>query len=325
MKRFVSVLLITAVLFSFNIFSFKASASSNVYGAGKVATSSTVLNVRSSPSSTSAIKGKLNRNAYVTLISKTNNFWYVRYGESLYGYCHGDYIDVISTDVKTVKTTQGRLRVRATASLSSTVKDYLSSGATVTVLSHEGAFSKILYNGLKTGYVHSDYLKGTSSNTVNYPKISLGVPDFKQTDSRWANVTIGSSGQTIGRIGCATTALAMTESHRTGTTIYPHTMSKKLSYTSGGAVYWPSNYNVVTSSNGYHEIIYSVLKSGKPIIVGAKKANGSQHYVVVTGVADSNILSTSSFYINDPGSNTRTTLNQFFNNYPYFYKMLYAK
>ena len=325
MKRFVSVLLITAVLFSFNIFSFKASASSNVYGAGKVATSSTVLNVRSSPSSTSAIKGKLNRNAYVTLISKTNNFWYVRYGESLYGYCHGDYIDVISTDVKTVKTTQGRLRVRATASLSSTVKDYLSSGATVTVLSHEGAFSKILYNGLKTGYVHSDYLKGTSNNTVNYPKTSLSVPDFKQTDSRWANVTIGSSGQTIGRIGCATTALAMTESHRTGTTIYPHTMSKKLSYTSGGAVYWPSNYNVVTSSNGYLEIIYSVLKSGKPIIVGAKKANGSQHYVVVTGVADSNILSTSSFYINDPGSNTRTTLNQFFNDYPYFYKMLYAK
>lgn len=325
MKRFVSVLLITAVLFSFNIFSFKASASSNIHGAGKVATSSTVLNVRSSPSSTSAIKGKLNRNAYVTLISKTNNFWYVRYGESLYGYCHGDYIDVISTDVKTVKTTQGRLRVRATASLSSTVKDYLSSGATVTVLSHEGAFSKILYNGLKTGYVHSDYLKGTSSNTVNYPKTSLSVPDFKQTDSRWANVTIGYSGQTIGRIGCATTALAMTESHRTGTTIYPHTMSKKLSYTSGGAVYWPSNYNVVTSSNGYLEIIYSVLKSGKPIIVGAKKANGSQHYVVVTGVADSNILSTSSFYINDPGSNTRTTLNQFFNDYPYFYKMLYAK
>ena len=325
MKRLVSSLLVAIIILSLNVIPLNVSATNNIHGAGKVTTSSTVLNVRSSPSSTSAIKGKLNKNAYVTLVSKTNNFWYVRYGESLYGYCHGDYINVVSTDVKNVKTTQGRLRVRAAASLSSTVKDYLSSGATVTVLSYEGAFSKILYNGLKTGYVHSDYLKGTSSNTVNYPKISLNVPDFKQTDSRWANVTIGSSGQTIGRIGCATTALAMTESHRTGTTIYPHTMSKRLSYTSGGAVYWPTNYNVVTSSNGYLEKIYSVLKSGKPAIVGAKKADGSQHYVVVTGVADSNTLSTSSFYINDPGSNTRTTLNQFFNAYPYFYKMLYAK
>ncbi len=325
MKRFVSSLLVAVIILSLNVIPLNASATNNIYGAGRVTTSSTVLNVRSASSSTSSIKGKLNRNAYVTLISKTNNFWYVRYGESLYGYCHSDYINIVSTDVKAVKTTQGRLRVRATASLSSTVKDYLSSGATVTVLSREGAFSKILYNGLKTGYVHSDYLRGTSSSNVNYPKISLSVPDFKQTDSRWANVTIGSSGQTIGRIGCATTALAMTESHRTGTTIYPHTMSKKLSYTSGGAVYWPSNYNVITTGNGYLETIYSVLKSGKPIIVGAKKANGSQHYVVVTGVAETNTLSTSDFYINDPGSNTRTTLNQFFNTYPDFYKMLYAK
>ena len=325
LKRFVSALLVAIVILSLNILPLNASATNNIYGVGKVTTSSTVLNVRSAPSSTSAIKGKLNRNAYVTLISKNNNFWYVRYGESLYGYCHSDYITTVSSDVKTVKTSQGRLRVRALPSLNSTIKDYLSSGATVTVLSTDGAFSKILYNGLKTGYVHSDYLKSSGSSSVNYGKISLNVPNFKQTDSRWANVTIGSSGQTISRIGCATTALAMTESHRTGTTIYPHTMSKKLSYTSGGAVYWPTNYNVVTSSNGYLETIYSVLKSGKPVIVGAKKSDGSQHYVVVTGVADTNTLSTASFYINDPGSNTRVTLNQFFNAYPYFYKMLYAK
>ena len=62
---------------------------------------------------------------------------------------------------------------------------------------------------------------------------------------------------------------------------------------------------------------------GKPVIVGAKKSNGGQHYVVVTGVKATNTLTTSSFYINDPGSSTRTTLNQFFSAYPYFYKMLH--
>ena len=325
LKKALSVLLVTAVILSLNVFSPRVSASDAIYGAGKVTTSSTALNVRSTPSSSATIKGKLNKDAYVTLISKIGSFWYVRYGDSLYGYCHADYITTVSTDVRAIKTTQGRLRVRSSPSLTSTIKDYLTSGTYVTVLSTDGAFSKILYNGLKTGYVHSDYLKASGSSSVNYPKISLNVPSFKQTDSRWANVTLGSSGQTIGKIGCATTALAMTESYRTGATIYPDAMSKKLSYTSGGAVYWPSNYNIVTSSNGYLEVIYSALKSGKPVIVGAKRANGSQHYVVVTGVADTTTLSTSSFYINDPGSVSRVTLNQFFNSYPYFYKMLYSK
>ena len=86
MKRFVSSLLVAVIILSLNVIPLNASATNNIYGAGRVTTSSTVLNVRSAPSSTSSIKGKLNRNAYVTLISKTNNFWYVRYGESLYGY-----------------------------------------------------------------------------------------------------------------------------------------------------------------------------------------------------------------------------------------------
>ena len=142
-------------------------------------------------------------------------------------------------------------------------------------------------------------------------------------DAAYANVIIGNSGQSIAKIGCATTAIAMLESKRTNTTIYPHNMMKKLSYTSGGAVYWPSNYTQITSSSGYLTKIYNLLEQGKPVIVGAKNSNGGQHYVVVTGVKATNTLTTSSFYINDPGSNTRTTLNQFFSAYPYFYKMLH--
>ena len=307
-------------------FTVTANASSTVYGAGKVTTASTSLNVRKSASTSSSIITTLKRNSNVTLISKTGNFWYVRYSASGYGYCSADYITTVSTTVKTIKTSSGNLNVRSSASTSGTILTTLKSGTKVPVISTSNGWSKILYNGNKTGYVSSAYLtNATSGNTAtSYKAISLsGVPNFKQTDSRWANVTLGSSGQSIAKIGCATTAIAMLESKRTGTTIYPHNMAKKLSYTSGGAVYWPSYYTQITSSSGYLKKIYDLLEDGKPVIVGAKKSNGSQHYVVVTGVKATNTLTTSAFYINDPGSNTRTTLNQFFSAYPYFYKMLY--
>ena len=324
MRKSTSVLLTIIMCLSVFIYSPKAVAATNIKGAGKVTTVSTALNVRSSASKTASIKTTLKKNSYVTLISKSGEFWRVQYSASGYGYCHEDYITTASTKVRTVSTSSGRLRVRSAASSTATIKAYLSGGTQVTVISTNGSYSNILYNGTKTGYVHSDYLK-TPSASASYKAIKLNVPDFKQTDSRWANITLGSSGQTIGKIGCATTALAMTESHRTASTIYPHQMAKKLSYTSGGAVYWPSSYNVITSSSGYLAKIYSALQAGKPVIVGAKKSNGSQHYVVVTGVKATNTLTTSSFYINDPGSTSRTTLNHFFNAYPTFYKMLYVK
>ena len=326
MKRTCSLILSLLLIFSlFSSITMTAEASSTVYGVGKVTTASTSLNVRKSASTSSGIVTTLKRNSLITLINKSGNFWYVRYGTSGYGYCSADYITVTSTDVKTVKTTSGNLNVRSSASTSGTILTRLPSGTKVPVISTSNGWSKILYNGTKTGYVSSVYLVNNStSNTTTYKAISLsGVPNFKQTDSRWANVIIGNSGQTIAKIGCATTAIAMLESKRTNTTIYPHNIMKKLSYTSGGAVYWPTNYTQITSSSGYLAKIYNLLEQGKPVIVGAKKSNGGQHYVVVTGVKATNTLTTSAFYINDPGSNTRTTLNQFFSAYPYFYKMLH--
>ena len=327
MKRTCSLILSLLLIFTlFQNATITAEASSTVYGVGKVTTDSTSLNVRKSASTSSSVVTTLKRNSLITLINKSGNFWYVRYGASSYGYCSADYITVSSTNVKTVKTTSGNLNVRSSASTSATIKARLSSGTKVPVISTSNGWSKILYNGNKTGYVSSSYLVTSTSNntTTSYKAISLsGVPNFKQTDSRWANVTLGSSGQSIAKIGCATTAIAMLESKRTNTTIYPHNMAKKLSYTSGGAVYWPTNYTQITSSSGYLTKIYNLLEQGKPVIVGAKNSNGGQHYVVVTGVKATNSLTTSAFYINDPGSNTRTTLNQFFSAYPNFYKMLH--
>lgn len=319
MKKAISMLTVAAVCMTLLFVSPKAEAAADIYGAGKVTTSSTALNVRSSPSSAASIKGTVAKNSHVTLLSESGNYWYVSYGPYKYGYCHKSYITTVSRDIAKVKTSSGSLRVRASASASASIQDYLASGISVTVLSASGNFSQILYNGNRVGYVHSDYLTKTY-----YSAIKLSVPDYKQTDSRWANIKIGSSGKTISQIGCAVTALAMTESYRTGTTITPAAMVNRLSFTSGGAVYWPSNYTTVTSSSGYLGRIYNLLASGKPVILGCKNASGSQHYVVITGVKAVSDLTASAFYINDPGSNSRTTLNQFLSAYPNFYKMLYA-
>ena len=318
LKKFLSLALCVITLLSVFTLSVSASDSEAVTAAGQVNISSGKLNVRSGSSSASTVKGSLNRNAYVTILKKSGSFYYIRYAEKSYGYAHSNYIKTVSENIKYVKTSSGSLRVRSNASLSSSVKGYLKSGTPVVILSTSSSFSRILYNGNSVGYVHSDYL-------TKYKAIRLSVPSFKQNDSRWADIEIGNSGQTMSAIGCVTTALAMTESHKTGTTVYPHQMEKKLSYTSGGAVYWPTSYNIITSGSGYLSKIHELLQSGKPVILGAKKSNGSQHYVVITGVKAGNALTTSSFYINDPGSSTRTTLNQFLAVYPTFYKMIVAK
>jgi hypothetical protein len=89
-------------------------------------------------------------------------------------------------------------------------------------------------------------------------------------------------------------------------------------------MYWPSNY-VTSSNSSYLTTIYNNLVNNKPTIIGAKKKDVSMHFVIVKGFKGGNALTKSNFIINDPGSNTRTTLNDFMNIYPNFYKIAYYK
>ena len=288
--------------------------------AGAVTTTAGNLNVRNSASSSSAIVATLPKGSYITLMSKTGSWWRVEYADGQYGYCHVNYITIVEGRPAVVNTNSGSLNVRSGAGTNYSRVASLSKGETVILLSASGSWSRILYNGTKTGYVSSSYLKAVSSG--GYSAVSLNVPSYKQTDTRWANTYIGSSGKTMAQIGCATTAIAMIESYRTGTTVYPNTMAKKLSYTPSGSVYWPVSYTAVTSSSGYLDVIYKKLCEGKPVLFGAKNAWGGQHWVVITGFTGGT-LSASNFTINDPGSNSRTTLQSFLNNYPTFYKYFY--
>lgn len=319
MRRILSFILAAALTVG-TLLPLQTQAATASSKAGAVTTSGSRLNVRASASTGASVVATLNKGSYITLISKSGSWWKVEYGKGLYGYCHADYITIVEGTPVTVATQSGNLNVRSGAGTSYSKIASLSKGETVIRLRTSGGWSRILYHGTKTGYVSAQYLSGGTSGSS---AVKLSVPSFKQTDSRWANVKIGASGKTMAQIGCATTAIAMMESYRTGTTIYPNAMAQKLSYTASGSVYWPSHYVTVTSSAGYLNGIYNQLKQGKPVLFGAKNVYGSQHWVVITGFTGGQSITAGRFTIQDPGSNSRTNLQQFLNLYPNFYKYFY--
>lgn len=318
MKKILSII-ITVILTVLMMFPVNTHAAATVTKAGAVNITSGSLNVRRNASSSSAVISSLKRHTFVSLVSKSGSWWHVEYEKDKFGYVHSDYITVMSGKPMTVSISSGSLNVRSGPSTAYEKTGSLSGGETVITLSQSGEWQRILYHGTKSGYVKGSYLKAPSADS-DYPALKLSVPDFKQTDSRWSDVIIGNSGKTIGKIGCVTTAIAMMESYRTGKTIYPDAMSGKLSYSSTGNVYWPSDYVVTTSSTDYLSKIYDILRQGKPVLFGAKNSGGGQHWVVITGYKGGGTLTASGFIINDPGSASRTTLAQFLNIYPVFYK-----
>lgn len=322
MKKILSVLTVIAIVLFVPMAEVKSLAETSSFSAGITNITGGYLNVRKSASTKAEVVSTLKKGANVTLVSKSGDWWKVEYKSNTYGYCHADYIKSVASKTKTVKLTSGTLNVRSGAGTSYSRTGGLANGKKVMELKVSNGWSFILYDGSKTGYVSSKYLTEPQS-AATYPAIRLSIPDFKQFDSRWAKVKIGSSGKTIEQIGCATTAIAMIESFKSGSTIYPDTMSKKLSYTSSGNVYWPSHYRVVTNSTDYLKNIYAKLKQGKPVLLGCKNSSGGQHWVVITGYSGGSSLSAEGFLINDPGSKTRTTLKSFLNSYPTFYKYFY--
>lgn len=294
-----------------------AKAADGSSAAGQVTVSSGWLNVRSGPSTTSKTVSRLSQNSYVTLISRTGDWWKVEYAKGSFGYCHADYLREVAGSPVSVRVSSGALNVRSGPGTSHSKTGSLFKGETVIQLSASNGWSRILYHGTKTGYVSAQYLSSS------FRAVSLQVPSFKQTDSRWANLTIGNSGKTFAKIGCATTAVAMMESYRQGKTIYPNVMSRNLRYTSSGDLYWPADYTVITSTENYLRNIYDLLVQGKPVLFGARNTYGSQHWVVITGFTGGTSLSAGGFTIHDPGTYSRTTLAQFLNAYPTFYKYFY--
>lgn len=290
-----------------------ASAATLQSQAGTVTTGSGSLNVRSSPSVTAPRVTSLPRGSHITLMERSGDWWRIEYGKGLYGYCSASYITPISGTAVTVATNSGSLNVRTGPGTSYAKSASLYKGEVVLQLSAQNGWSRILYHGGKIGYVSAQYLSGAN------PAVSLWVPSFKQTDPRWASLTLGTSGKPMSQIGCATTAIAMLESHRQGKSITPDVMASQLRYTPSGSVYWPSHYRVSTNASGYLTSIYGLMRQGKPILFGATNRYGSQHWVIIRGFTGGEVKP-ENFQILDPGSSSRTTLAQFLSAYPNFYK-----
>lgn len=316
-RRITSIFLLLVLLLGAVPFAVEAQAADLSSKAGLVATSGGALTVRSTASTSGAKLTSLKKGSYVTLISKSGSWWRVEYEKGKYGYCHADYITTVSGTPTTVQTSAGSLNVRSGPGTSYGKTGMLAKGETVIVLSTSGGWSRVLFHGTKTGYVSAQYLSS------RYAEISLWLRNFKQNDDRWKNTVIGTSGKTFAQIGCATTAIAILEGHRTGKLIYPNEMAKQLTYTASGSVYWPSWYTAVTDGSDLLSGLYARLKQGKPIIFGATNSYGGQHWVVITGHTGGSTLTASGFTIHDPGTYSRTNLQQFLDVYPNFYKYFF--
>lgn len=296
-------------------------------GAGIVTTQSTGLNVREEASASSKRLAVLPKGSYVTILEKRGDWWYVEYGKGKYGYCAAQYITKdMNCFAGFVNTQQTGLNVRKGPGTQYGVEALLEKGTIFVLLAEENGWARILYNGVKVGYVSSTYVAPAAPNK-QYSAVKLHVPSYKQWDSRWAAYPIGTQGNTIRGIGCTLTGISMMESYRTGTVITPDVQASKMSFTAGGALYWPSNY-VKTSVSGQGDCMsraYEMLKAGKPVLIGGKTYAGSNHWVVITGYTGSNgALSAWNFTINDPGSN-KTSLGEYLSECSWIHSLVYYK
>ena len=294
----------------------QAGAATETSAAGKVSASGKHLNVREKATTSSSIIAKLEDQSWITLLEKSGNWWRVRYDTNSYGYCYDAYITPRSTSFHAVLNAQtATVNIYRGEGTSYEIKKALPNGSAVAVLNKGKTWSCILFGGTRKGYVQTEKLRECAVAPVTLP-----VARYSQVDTRWKNVPIGNKGGTIGSIGCTTTCLAMVETYTTGQTVTPAMMARRLTYSAGGSLYWPSDYNVRLSDSNILQQVYQLLKQGKPVVFGAKKANGTQHWVVVSG-CDGSGISPAAFTIKDPATASRKTLAQYLAVYPQFYKI----
>ena len=92
-----------------------SSAISQTSKAGRVSVTTGSLNVRASASASSARVASLAKGSYVTLLSKTGNWWKVEYGPGKIGYCSASYITQVTGAYAAYANVSSNLNVRSGA------------------------------------------------------------------------------------------------------------------------------------------------------------------------------------------------------------------
>lgn len=169
---------------------------------------------------------------------------------------------------------------------------------------------------------NADYSSGTGSNyTGVYDHNAL---NWKQYDSTWGSIRLGSSKYTIKTAGCLATSVAIqikasgtkitTDDFNPG--IFVDAVNKNDGFTSGGLFKWDGSWKQIAPNwNFYNKkslpasktdkisTIRELLNQGYYPVMCVKK--NCAHWVAVTGVTDDNII------IADPGSNASTVWPQY--------------
>lgn len=152
----------------------------------KMEVTATNLNVRSTPSTSGKILGKLSKGTRIDVMESSNGWSKFKYGSSI-GYCSNDYLKAVNTTdsgsnnnnsnnnnsnsgtttTKKMEVTATNLNVRSTASTSGKILGKLPKGSKVDVYEIKNNWGRISYNG-KTAYVSADYLKDVSSASESF-------------------------------------------------------------------------------------------------------------------------------------------------------------
>ncbi|MCD7726729.1 MAG: SH3 domain-containing protein [Ruminococcus sp.] len=335
-KKIIAILItVVSVISMFSTTVVSTSAASYSTGTYTVSSSSGI-NVRKGAGTSYSIVGAAKKGVSFTVTKISGEWGYTSSIKCTNGtksgwvslkYCSVTY----STGTYSVSSSSG-INVRKGASTSYSIVGAAKKGVSfsVTKISGEWGYTSSIKctNGTKSGWVSLKYCNLVPipdpdvTTTTSASTIKLNVPYYLQNDSRWKNTYIGT--KTIGQVGCLTTCIAMTYSYNSGKTVYPNAVVKKLSY-SNNCLYWSSISKVGLTSKSYNSkmsnsimsTIYSKLKSGKPVIIGAMTSSGgSEHWVVITGYTGKSTtsFSTADFTVQDPNSTSVKTLKSFLAN-----------
>jgi len=164
----------TALMLSLSLTTFtpalSASAALSVPAVGKSLTKSTGLNIRQSATTASKSLGTLAPGAYIEVIGEAGNFYKVRFTQDgAIGYCHKDYISLVSQESGQVATKSGPLNLRSRSTTSSPILAKLNKGTELPVLETlDNGWIKVV-SGKTIGYVSSDYFRTDAANNETTP------------------------------------------------------------------------------------------------------------------------------------------------------------
>lgn len=172
---------------------------------GQVVNITSILNIRQSASTSSAVLGTLKNGSTFDIVGKSGSWYNIKTG-SIVGYVHSDYVKVVNTSSPSQPETPSipgnnnsnqrgkvinitsKLNIRQYSSTSSAVIGSLRNGETFDIIAQNGEWYNIK-TGSTIGFIHGDYVEVLNSSTPETPSI----PDSGSSSEKGKVVNITSN------------------------------------------------------------------------------------------------------------------------------------